>query len=93
MNPVKIPTRIDDPPHILIWSADELAPLLLGLTFGVFIGQALICTIIGFAVTNAYRKFRDNNPDGYFLHMIYGLGLLPTKGKTMINPFVKRLFP
>lgn len=93
MQPIKIPARIDDPPHILLWSADELAPMLLGLTFGMFIGQVLICVLIGFFVTSAYRKFRDNSPDGYFLHMLYHAGFIPSKGKSMINPFIRRFFP
>lgn len=93
MELIRIPSRIDDPPHLLLWSADELAPMLLGLTFGIFIGQAAICSVIGFFITSAYRKFRDNNSDGYFLHMLYHAGFLPPKGKSMINPFIKRLFP
>ncbi len=31
MEPVSIPSYIDDPPHFLLWSADEMAPILLGL--------------------------------------------------------------
>lgn len=47
MKPVKIPRRVDEPPHLLLWSADELAPMLLGLTIGVIIGKAPICFIGG----------------------------------------------
>lgn len=92
MKPIRIPPRIDEPPHILLWSVDELAPMLLGLSFGILIGQALICFLIGFCITSAYRKFRDNHPDGYLLHLLYYAGFLPLKGK-MINPYIKRLFP
>ncbi|TYA55339.1 conjugal transfer protein TraL, partial [Vibrio cholerae] len=28
MEPVNIPSYIDDPPHFLLWSADEMAPIL-----------------------------------------------------------------
>lgn len=52
MKPVKIPRRVDEPPHLLLWSADELAPMLLGLTIGVIIGKALICFLGGLLVTN-----------------------------------------
>lgn len=93
MEPIKIPARIDDPPHILLWSADELAPMLLGLTFGIFIDKALICTALGFAVTSAYRKFRDNSPDGHLMHILYAWGFMPTKGRSMTNPFSKRYYP
>ena len=93
MQQIRIPVRIDDPPHLLLWSADELAPMLLGLTVGILIEHALACTVIGFLVTAAYRKFRDNRPDGSLLHVLYHAGFLPPKGKSMINPYVGRLFP
>jgi conjugal transfer pilus assembly protein TraL len=93
VTPIKIPGRIDEPPHLILWSADELAPMLLGLTFGILIGEAFICTAVGFFITSLYRKFRDNNPDGYLLHMLYHAGILPPKGKSMINPYIRRLFP
>lgn len=92
MKPVKIPRRVDEP-HLLLWSADELAPMLLGLTIGVIIGKALICFIGGLLVTNLYRRFRDNHPDGYLLHMIYWAGFIATKAKSMKNPFVRRYLP
>jgi conjugal transfer pilus assembly protein TraL len=39
MEPVSIPSYIDDPPHFLLWSADEMA---LGLVIGIFTGNALV---------------------------------------------------
>lgn len=93
MEPIKIPSRIDEPPHIMLWSLDEMAPMMLGLVAGIMMGQALICTLIGFFITKAYRKFRDNSPDGYLLHLLYHWGLFPLKGRSMINPFIKRMFP
>ncbi|EPC8310143.1 type IV conjugative transfer system protein TraL, partial [Salmonella enterica subsp. enterica serovar Montevideo] len=84
---------VDEPPHLLLWSADELAPMLLGLTIGVIIGKALICFLGGLLVTNLYRRFRDNHPDGYLLHMIYWAGFIMTKAKSLKNPFVRRYLP
>tara|TARA_R110000824_G_scaffold31699_25_gene102875 strand:- start:876 stop:1160 length:285 start_codon:yes stop_codon:yes gene_type:complete len=89
----KIPQRVDEPPHILLWSADELAPLLLGIVFGMFLGELLICIILGFVVTQFYRRYRENHPDGFLLHILYHAGLPVTKGKSMVNPFIKRLLP
>lgn len=93
MKPIRIPKRVDEPPHLLLWSSDELAPLLAGLVFGVIVGNALIFTALGFLITHLFRKFKDNNPDGYLLHMLYWTGLPITKSKTFKNPFVKRFFP
>lgn len=93
MEPVRIPRRIDEPPHVLLWSADELAPLIIGLVVGMIIEKALICTVAGWLVTTLYSRFRDNHQDGYLLHLIYKIGLLQTKSKTMANPFTKNFFP
>jgi conjugal transfer pilus assembly protein TraL len=64
----------------------------LGLTIGVVIGKALVC-FLGVLVTNLYRRFRDNHPDGYLLHMIYWAGFIVTKAKSLKNPFVRRYLP
>ena len=93
MKPVKIPRRVDEPQHLMMWSADELAPMLIGLVIGVVLGKAFICTVIGLVITNLYRKFRDNHPDGYLLHMLYWTGLPMTKSKTFKNPYIRRYFP
>ncbi|MFT0213086.1 type IV conjugative transfer system protein TraL [Pseudomonas sp. F1_0610] len=76
MEPVSIPSYIDAPPHFLLWSADEMAPILLGLV-----------------TTKLYRRFRDGRPDGFILHAIYWAGLLPTKAKTIPNPFIRSYLP
>jgi len=93
MEPVRIPRRVDEPPHILMWSADELSPLLLGIVIGVVMHKIVICTLVGYIVTNLYRKFRDNHPDGYLLHLLYWTGMPITKSKAFRNPFVRRYLP
>ncbi|MDF5223363.1 type IV conjugative transfer system protein TraL, partial [Vibrio parahaemolyticus] len=40
-----------------------------------------------------YRRFRDNHPDGYMLHMLYWGGFIATKAKSLKNPFIRRYFP
>jgi conjugal transfer pilus assembly protein TraL len=93
VKPVKLPRRVDEPLHLLLWSADEIVPMLLGLTIGIMIGQALICFLAGLLVTNLYRRFRDNHPDGYLLHMIYGWGVPITRASSFKNPFIRKYFP
>ena len=93
MREIKIPTRADEPPHVLLWSVDELAPLMLALLIGIFTEQMLACVVIALVFTSAYRKFRDNHPDGYLLHAIYSWGFLPTKARSLLNPYIKRFFP
>lgn len=93
MKPVEIPRRVDEPPHFLLWSADEMAPMLLGLTVGVFLGQALICFMVGLVVTNVYKRFRDNHPDGFLLHMMYWYGFTKANKGSFKNPYIRRYIP
>ena len=48
MESIELPRAIDEPPTILLWSADEMAPLVLAIVLGMLIGQAFICVLIGF---------------------------------------------
>lgn len=34
MQPINIPQYVDDPPHLLFWQADEIAPIGIGLVLG-----------------------------------------------------------
>lgn len=91
---VELPVRVDEPLHLLLWSIDEIAPMLLGLVVGMMIGKALICFLIGFCITKLYILFRDNHADGYLLHLIYWYGFLPSsKSKSLINPYIRKLLP
>lgn len=93
MEPVRIPRRIDESPHFLLWSSDELAPMLIGLTIGTFVGRAITFFIIGLFLTNLYRRFRENHADGYLLHAIYWWGFMPSKAKSFKNPFIRKYLP
>lgn len=54
MKPTEIPVRADDPLHVLLWSIDELIPMVAGLMIGMIICQALLCFLIGMAVSSLY---------------------------------------
>lgn len=90
MNQIEIPQYVDDPPHLLFWQADEVAPIGIGLVFGMFTGYAAICTLSGFLLTRWYRKYRDDHSDGFIVHMIYWFtGLTGSKSRTIPNPFIR----
>ena len=90
---IHIPRHIDDPQQLLLWSADEVMPIILGLLIGMIIGKALICTMIGFVVMHQYRKFRDNHPDGFLQHAAYEWGFMPSAAPSFGNPYIRQLFP
>ena len=39
VQPVRIPTRADDPPHMLLWSADEIMPIIGGESVRNFVSM------------------------------------------------------
>ena len=92
MKAVEIPQRVDEPPHVLLWSADELAPMLVGLMVGVLVGQLLLCCLLGLMVTKGYRRYRDNRPDGYLFHLLWRSGFWPCRARSWRNPYVRRYF-
>ncbi len=94
MSQVIIPKRIDEPPHLLLWRMDEIAPFMVGLVVGILIQQLFLCLVCGVAVSKVYIKIRDSHPDGFFMHWItWNTGITVKKCRTIINPFIKRLFP
>lgn len=93
MNNSEIPRHIDEPPHVLLWSAEELAPVAVGLAIGMVIGKALILTVAGLAIAKVYRRFTDGHSDGHLLHALYWYGFLPSRSRTIPNPFARRYLP
>lgn len=93
MEPVAIPQSIDDPIHILLWSADEIVPFMVSMLTGMLIDQFIPGLALGFIAVKFYRRFRDNRPDGYTLHALYWVGLLPSRAQTIPNPYIRRFLP
>jgi conjugal transfer pilus assembly protein TraL len=93
LEPITLPKYIDDPITLLIWSADEFVPFAAVLLIGMLIGQLSIALILSALVIKAYRRFRDNRPDGFPLHAAYWAGLLPSSAGSMPNPYIRRFLP
>ncbi|ODN41403.1 type IV conjugative transfer system protein TraL [Piscirickettsia litoralis] len=91
MKPIEIPRRVDEPPHLLLWSMDEFLPIGLGLVFGIMLASVPICLGIGLVIAHVYKRFRDQFPDGYLLHLLYRYGFvnLFARSRTLMNPFAR----
>ena len=57
------------------------------------LGVLLIALGLGVLFAHGYRKFRDRQADGYALHLLYWLGLMPLAARTTPNPFARRYTP
>ena len=93
MEPVRLPRGIDDPPQILLWSADELLPFLGMLIVGVLTQRLALCALLSLLVIKLFHRFRDSRPDGYLYHAAYWSGLTPLAGHSLVNPFRRRFLP
>lgn len=89
----EIPRQVDDPPHVLLWSAEELAPVAFGLAIGMVTGKALVFSLLGLLIAKVYRRFSDGHPDGFLLHALYWYGFIPSRSRTMPNPYARRYLP
>lgn len=89
----EIPGTLDEPPLVLIWSADEIAPFLLFVCLGMIIDQIIPAIAVGWLISYAYRKHRDRKPDGFVFHLLYTYGMPVVRERRFPNPFAKKWRP
>lgn len=93
MEPVKIPTEIDTPHQVLLWSTDEFIPFMFFLVIGNLSDHLILGVLLGTALGHLYKRYKNTRPDGYLLHFFYWYGLGKSKGKTYVNPFKREFLP
>lgn len=86
-----LPKTIDDPVKLLIWDIRDVVPFVVCIMIGILAGTLWPFLIVGFGLAYITRKMRDRRQDGWGLHFLYWIGLLPAKGCP--NPYVRRLLP
>ncbi len=89
MKQIAIPRCVDEPPTVLLWSPDEIAPLAVGLVLGMLAGQAFLCTAAGILASRAYKKYVNRRQDGFLCHWLYWHGFFFRETRTAPNPFVR----
>lgn len=87
MKKTALPRMVDDPPTVLLWSIDEIAPLIISLVTGMMMGRALIFFAGGLIITSCYRKYLNRNQDGFLCHWLYWHGFYFKESRTVANPF------
>ncbi len=92
MDQIVIARYVDDPPHFLLWQVDELAPPVLGLMAGITADNVVVFLLLGFGCNFIYRRFRDNHPRGFLLHLAYYYLGMPLRGRCFPNPFIREFF-
>lgn len=85
--PIPFPQHIDSPRPFLVWTTDEMVPLVLLISIGIFIDRFFTFLLLGFVAITVWRRLRDRMPDGFILHYLYFRIGVPFKGRTFVNPF------
>lgn len=93
MDPIRIPTEIDTPQQILLWSSDEIIPFLFFLFLGNFTHHLFLGLAVGTVIGHLYKRFKNTRPKGFLLHWFYWHGLGRPKGKTFMAPFKREFLP
>lgn len=88
-----IPRGVDDPPLMLLWPLDEFLFIVILFGIGIMTKKLMICFLIIWVTMKIYRGFRDGNPNGYFFHWLYHLGLILPKSHIVRNPYEDTYLP
>lgn len=83
----------DDPPRLFFWSIDEIVPASTMFVVGAMTGNILLYGVIGIALSMAVGRAKDYVQDGYAVHFLSWYGVMPLKGRCVINPFIRRILP
>ncbi|MBE7540583.1 MAG: type IV conjugative transfer system protein TraL [Rhodocyclaceae bacterium] len=81
MEPVPIPQYIDNPPQILLWEADEIAPVVTLIGLGIITGTLTQCLLISYAVHKVFSHFKSKQMRNFLLHWLFRIGLIPLNRK------------
>lgn len=92
MQEQEFPTDADLPAQILVLSAADAMPLVLGFGVGIFTEAIVTCILLGCVSAFAYRKFQERRPRGWIWHWAYWHGIIP-QPKNLPNPFSRRTYP
>lgn len=90
MTPERIPVHANDSMMFLLWSIEETAIMFMGLGIGILMKKTIICVLIAYVVLKLFRKIKDSKPDSYGIYIAYWLGIIPSKCRTLVNPYIRR---
>lgn len=90
--PLALPKYVDDPPVILMWTADEVGVFFFLFILGFMLEQVFISLVLGYLVTKTVRRMRNTKPDGYMFHIGYWFGAPVKEARTIPNPFERNYY-
>jgi|AntRauTorckE5430_2_1112549.scaffolds.fasta_scaffold12288_3 conjugal transfer pilus assembly protein TraL len=85
--PLKVPKHVDEPPIILIWTADEVMTFFAFFIVGFLANVVIPGVVAGYLVTRVIRRAKNTRPRGFMLHTGYWYGFPLQETRTIPNRF------
>lgn len=82
-----LPRHVDEPPVMLMWTADEVGCFFFIFIMGFMLEQIILSLIISYFVVKTVRRFKNIKPNGFLIHMLYWVGVTISDARTLPNPY------
>ena len=86
MNPVKIPTKLDEPMRFLFWRMDAFVVLISIVAIGGMTGHPVKAVFGGLLISFLFESFVKGKQVGLVSNYIYQKGFGKTT-RTMVDPY------
>lgn len=89
---IELPLHLDEPQTLFLWSIDELLPFSIMIVVGIITEWFVVSALIGIIGVYFFRRYKDNQPEGFLLHLAYWVGA-PMRGRCLIPSYLRRVLP
>lgn len=77
MQAIPIPQYVDNPPQIMFWEADEIAPVVTFIGLGIVTGTLTYCVLLAYGFHKGFMYFKSQHMRNFLLHWLYRVGMIP----------------
>lgn len=93
MEQLHFPRYADEAQRLLMWTPDQIMPLLVMFLVGMLTNSLGLCILLGLGFSWLYSKYSAGKPNMFVLHYLYWHGIVPIKARCVTNPFLRRILP
>ena len=93
MSALPLPRAIDDPPYVLLFRLDDLAPAGAVIVAGYLVGALLPSLVVAVGAAWLYQRVRAGRPEGFVQHWLWFWGLYPNRGHSFANAYRREYRP
>lgn len=93
MQPIRFPVNVNDPWRLFFWTVDQVAVFSFCFLIGIATDYFVSAVLVGIVLANLFTRYRDSRPDGFVQHLLHWHGMSAFKGRSALNPFIRRIYP